>query len=61
MDLEFGTPGLEVNIAEGLKAVYLKLWEFYEHAAFTAEALKVGIALAIEIRVHFFDLEIGHI
>jgi hypothetical protein len=61
MDMEFGTPGLEIDVAEGLKAVYLKLREFYEHTAFTAEAFEVGMALAIEIRVHFFDLEIGHV
>ena len=59
--MQFGPSGFEVNEAERLQPADLQLRKFYEHAAIASEALKVVVALQIQIRAHLLDLEIGHI
>jgi len=61
MDVKFGPSCLEVNIAERLKPVYLKLRKLNENAPIPREPLKVDMALPIQIGAHLLDLEIGHI
>jgi len=59
--VQFSLSGLEINIAERLELADFQLREFYKQASISREALKVGMALPIQIRAHLFDLEIGHI
>lgn len=61
MDVQFGPSGLEVDIAERLKAADFQLREFYKDAAISCEAFEVEVALPIEVGTHFLDLKIGHI
>ncbi len=61
VDVQFITSGLEVNIAERLKAADGKFWEFYEYAAVAGESLKVDMALTVEVRTHLLNLKIRHI
>ena len=61
MYVQFGSSGLEVNVAERLELTYFQFREFYKYAAVSCEALEVGMALFVQVGTHFFDLEIGHI
>ncbi len=61
MDVQFAAPSLEVNIAERLESADFQFREFYKHAPIPREALKVSMALPIQIRTHLLDLKIGHV
>ena len=61
MDVQLGSSGLEIDIAERLKPADFLLGEFNKDAPVLCESLQVGMALAIEIAAHLLDLEIGHI
>ena len=61
VNVKLGFSRLEIDVAEWLQAVYLKLGEPDEYAAVAAESLKVGEALPIHICAETFNLEVGHI
>ena len=61
VNVKLGFSRLEIDVAEWLQAVYLKLWEPDEYAAVSAESLKVGEALPIHICAETLNLEVGHI
>ena len=61
MYVQFSSSGLEVNIAERLKFADFQFREFYKHATVSGEALKVGMALLVQIGTHFLDLKVSHI
>ncbi len=61
MDVKFGPPGLEVNIAERLKPADFKLRKLNKNAPIPREPLKVDMALPIQIGAHLLDLKVGHI
>jgi len=61
VNMQFISSGLEVDIAERLKAADGKFREFYEYAAVAGESFKVDMTLTIEVRTHLLDLEIRHI
>ena len=47
MDVQLGSSGLEVNVAERLKLIYLQLGELYEDASVASEAFEIDVALSI--------------
>lgn len=61
MYVQFGSPGLEVDVAEGLELADFQFREFHKHASVSGEAFKIGMALLVQIGTHFFDLKVGHI
>lgn len=61
MDVQLGSSGLEVYVAERLKLIDLQLGELYEDAPVAGEAFKIRVALSIQTWTHFLDLEVGHI
>ncbi len=61
MNVKLGFSCLEIDVAERLQAVYLKLREPNENAAVATESLEVGEALPIQICAETLDLEVGHI
>jgi hypothetical protein len=61
VNVKLGFSRLEIYVAEGLQAVYLKLREPDEHAAVSAESFEVGKALPIQRWRETLYLEIGHI
>lgn len=61
MYMQLGFAGLEIDIAERLKAADLHIREVHENPAITRETLQVRMALAIQIGAHPLNLEIGHI
>ena len=61
MDVQFAASSLEVNIAERLKPADFQFREFYKDTPIPREALKVGMALPIQIGAHLLDLKIGHV
>ena len=61
MDVQFSSSGFEVNVAERLKLIGFQLREFYKHAPISREALKISMALPVQIGTHLLDLEVSHI
>ena len=61
VNVKLGFSRLEIDVAEWLQAVYLKLGEPDEYAPVPAESLKVGEALPIQICAETLNLEVGHI
>lgn len=61
MDVQFGSPRLEVNIAERLQSAGLQGGEFDKYTAISGETLKVDVALPIQAGAHLLDLKISHI
>ena len=61
MNVNLGFSRLEIYVAEGLQAVYLKFREPDEHAAVSAESFEVVEALPVQRRRQTLNLEIGHI
>ncbi len=61
MDVQLGSSGLEVNVAEWLKLVDLQFRDLHKHAPVAGETFEIGIALSIQIGTHLLDLEVGHV
>ena len=61
MDVQFAATSLEVNITERLESADFQFREFYKDAPILREALKVSMALPIQIGTHLLDLKIGHV
>ncbi len=61
MNMQLGASGLKINVAKRLQFTNFQLGEFDKHATVPSESLKINVALAIQIRAHLFDLEVGHI
>ena len=61
VNVNLGFSRLEIYVAEGLQAVYLKFREPDEHAAVSAESFEVVEALPIQRRRQTLNLEICHI
>ena len=59
--MKLGFSRLEIDVAEGLQAVHLKLRESDEDAPVSPEPFEVGETLAIQVGAEPLDLEIGHI
>ena len=61
MNVKLTSSGLEINIAKWLKTADFRVGKLNKDTAITSKPLKVGMALLIQTRVHFFDLKIRHI
>jgi hypothetical protein len=61
VDVQLCFSRFEIDVAEGLQPVNLKLGEPDENAAVPAEPFEVGEALFVESGVETLDLKIGHI
>ena len=61
MDVQLGSSGLEVDIAERLKLIDFQFGELYEDAPVAGEAFEIGVALSIQTGTHLLDLEVGHV
>ena len=47
MDVQFGSSGLEINIAERLELAHFQFREFYENSTIPGKTLKVAVAMTI--------------
>ena len=61
VDVQFTFSSFKIDIGERLQPADGLIREFHEYAAIAGEPLKVGMALAVQIRAHLLDLKIGHI
>lgn len=61
VDVQLVWLGLEIDIAERLKAGAFEFRKFDEDASCSCETFEVRLTLHIETCRHFFDLKVGHI
>ncbi len=61
MDVQFGSSGLEVDVAERLKLVDFQFRELHKHAPIAGETFEIRVALSIQTGTHLLDLEVGHV
>ena len=59
--MQLRAPSFEIHITERLQAANLQFRKLDKNTSIAGKAFQVGTTLFIQIRTHFFDLEVSHV